>query len=78
MNSTSDLEQQLLGLPPADRARLLLRAWESLTDDPDVATDPAIDPQGQKIAIERDADLTNGSANPIDDLEFRRRTGADG
>lgn len=78
MTTTADLEQQLLGLPPADRARLLLKAWESLADDPEVATDPAIDPQGLKIAIERDAELTNGSAKPIDDQEFRRRTGADG
>lgn len=78
MNTTADLEQQLLGLPPADRARLLLRAWESLADDPDVAADPDIDPQGLKVAIERDAELTTGLANAIDDSEFRRRTGADG
>ena len=78
MNTTADLEQQLLGLPPADRARLLLRAWESLADDPEVATDPTVDPKGLKVAIERDIELSSGAIQPIDDLEFRRRTGADG
>ena len=78
MSTTADIEQQILGLPPAERARLLLRAWESLADDADVAADPAIDPQGLKIAIERDAELTNGSTKAIEDAEFRRRTGADG
>ena len=78
MNATTDLEQQLLGLPPADRARILLKAWESLADDPDVAADATIDPEGLRIAIERDAELTHESTNPIDDIEFRRRTGADG
>ena len=78
MNTATDLEQQLLGLPPADRARLLLRAWESLADDPEVAADPAIDPQGLKIAMERDAEIRNGAVKPIDDIEFHRRTGADG
>ena len=77
MNTTADLEQQLLGLPPADRARLLLKAWESLAEDPDAAADPSIDPQGIRIAIERDAELTNGTMRPIDDIEFRRWTGAD-
>ena len=78
MNTTADLEQQLLELPPADRARLVLRAWESLADDPDIAADPAIDPQGLRIAIERDAELTSGREVAIDAVEFRRRTGADG
>ena len=78
MNTTADLEQQLLRLPPADRARLLLRAWESLADETEVATDPSVDPKGLKIAIERDIELTSGAVQPIDDLEFRRRTGADG
>ena len=78
MNTTADLEQQLLGLPPADRARLLLRAWESLVDETDVATDPSVDSKGLKIAIERDIELTSGAVQRIDDLEFRRRTGPDG
>jgi hypothetical protein len=78
MNTATDLEQQLLGLPPADRARLLLRAWESLADDADASTDPAIDPQGLKLAVERDAEIGAGIVSLIDDREFRRRTGADG
>ena len=78
MSITADLERQLLGLPPADRARLLIRAWESLVEDPAVAADPEIDPQGLKVALERDADLKNGRTESIDDTEFRRRTSADG
>ena len=78
MSTTADLERQLLGLPPADRARLLIRAWESLVDDPAVAADPEIDPQGLKVALERDADLKNGRTESIDDTEFRRRTSNDG
>ena len=78
MSTTADLERQLLGLPPADRARLLIRAWESLVDDPAVAADPEIDPQGVKVALERDADLKNGRTESIDDTEFRRRTSNDG
>ena len=78
MSTTADLERQLLGLPPADRARLLIRAWESLVDDPGVAADPEIDPQGLKVALERDADLKNGRTESIDETEFRRRTSNDG
>ena len=76
MNTTADLEQQVLGLPPADRARLVLRAWESLAGDPDIAADRTIDPQGLKIAMERDAELTGGLVMALDDVEFHRRTGA--
>ena len=78
MSTTADLERQLLGLPPADRAKLLIRAWEGLVDDPAVAADPEIDPQGLKVALERDADLKNGRTESIDDTEFRRRTSTDG
>ena len=76
MNTTADLEQQLLGLPPLDRARLVLRAWETLAGDADVAADPTIDPEGVRISLERDAELIGGLAIALDDIEFRRRTGA--
>ena len=78
MSTTADLERQLLGLPPADRAKLLIRAWESLVEDPAATEDPEIDPQGLKLALERDADLQNGRNESINDAEFRRRTSADG
>lgn len=75
MNTTADLENQVLELPPADRARLLLRAWDSLVDDFEVVADPTIDPEGVIVALERDAELTNGVTKLIDEVEFRRRTG---
>lgn len=77
MNTTAELEQQLLGLPPADRARLVLKAWESLVDDLEVASDPTIDTEGISIAMERDAELERSTVTPMDDAEFRRRTGDD-
>lgn len=76
MNTTADLEQQLLGLPPVDRARLVLRAWETLAGDADIAADPTIDPEGLRIALERDTELVGGLAMALEDVEFRRRTGA--
>jgi hypothetical protein len=78
MATTADLEQQILGLPPADRARLILKAWESLADDTLTAADPAVDPESVEMARERDHELTVGAARVIDDAEFRRRTGAAG
>lgn len=44
------LEQQLLRLPPAERARLTLRVWESLESDPQAAADPVLDPEKLSIA----------------------------
>ncbi len=78
MNTTADLEQLVLGLPPVDRARLALRAWENLAGDVDIAGDPTIGPEGLRIAIERDAEITGGRATALDEVEFRRWTDADG
>lgn len=75
MRSVAELEQELLRLPPAERARLVLRAWESLANDPEAAADPALDPEGMILALERDGELGAGSVKPIDDDEFRRRCG---
>jgi Putative addiction module component len=78
MTNTVDLEVQLLELPPAERARVLFKAWESLADDPAVAADPDIDSAGIQRAMVRDREIENGKAIPIDDEEFRKRTGANG
>jgi hypothetical protein len=75
MKSAAELEQELLRLPPAERARLALRVWESLANDPKATADPVLDPEGLSIARERDAELNSGSVETIDDGEFRRRCG---
>ena len=78
MATTAELEVQLLQMPIADRARLLFKTWESLADDPQAAGDPEIDPAGLQMAMDRDAEIDSGEVAPLDDVEFRRRTGADG
>lgn len=78
MATVTDIESQLLCLPPAERARLLLRAWESLADDPVVAADPELDASGLAMALARDAELDGRTVIAIDHAEFRRRTGGGG
>lgn len=75
MRSAAELEQELLRLPPAERVRLVLRAWESLANDPRAIADPFLDQEGLSIARQRDAELNSGSVETIDDGEFRRRCG---
>lgn len=75
MKSTAELEQELLQLPATDRARVAMKVWESLADDPEAAADPMLDPEGLRIALERDAELESDSVEVIDDTEFRRRCG---
>ena len=45
---------------------------------PAVTADPQVDAEGLKLALERDAELTNSVSEAIDDAEFRRQTNADG
>lgn len=45
---------------------------------PAVAADPEVDREGLQLALEKDADLTNGVSKAIDDAQFRHQTGADG
>ena len=78
MDTTAEIERQLLGLPPADRARLAMKAWESLVDDLGAASDPAIDAGGLTLSRDRDAELERGAVASINHAEFRRRTGDDG
>lgn len=75
MDTAKDIERRLLELPPADRARLAQKAWESLVDDPRAAPDPGIDGEGVSVALDRDREIEEGVLAPIDHNEFRRRTG---
>lgn len=75
MTTYADIERQILALPPFERARILQRAWESLVEEPEIAEQAVVDPVGLDLAQERDAAIESGAVQPIDAVEFRRRTG---
>jgi hypothetical protein len=71
----TDLEKEILALPPAEQERLATMAWESLVADPSAASDHKIDPEGIEIAVQRDGEIESGRVQPIGHSEFLRRTG---
>ena len=70
----TQLEREVLALPPTERAHLVLAAWESLVADPAFATDRTLDPEGLKVAAARDQDIESGKVKAISHEEFLRRT----
>lgn len=76
MKTSAEVAEAILELPPIERAQLLLRAWASIANDPGVAADPALNPEGLAPAAHRDAGLNADRDTPIDDIEFCRRTAA--
>jgi hypothetical protein len=78
MSTTDQLEAELLRLPPRDRERLALAAWESLEEITAWLADPETDREGIAVARERDAGIESGQAAPISHEEFLRRTRATG
>jgi putative addiction module component len=77
MSAIAEIERDLLGLPTADRERLVLKAWESLVRDPDAASNPEIDSEAINLAIERDSEIESGKTTGISHEEFIRRTSGD-
>lgn len=75
MADVTEIERRLLGLPAAERERLALKAWESLVESEEAASDPNIDPDGLELANERDTELERGEMDAVDEKEFRHRTG---
>lgn len=75
MKTPQQIEKDILGLPPAERARLAVTAWDSLEADPGFAADRAFDPDGLVVASERDRQIEAGSSKPLTYKEFVRRTG---
>lgn len=59
MANVIEIERELLGLPPVERERLALKAWESLIEDGEAASDPNIDPDGIELARTRDKELNS-------------------
>jgi len=75
MSTITELEKEVLALPPAEREQLATAAWESLVDDPTALSDPYIDPEGIELALQRDAELESGASEAMSHTEFMRRTG---
>jgi putative addiction module component (TIGR02574 family) len=74
MNQISEIEKELLNLPPAEREKLVIRAWESLEKDRAAVSDQKIDPEGIELALRRDDDLEQGRETPLSEDEFNRLT----
>ena len=74
MSTTDQLEAQLLRLPPRERERLALAAWESLEEATAWLADPQTDREGIAVAQARDGAIESGQVSPISHEEFRRRT----
>lgn len=75
MTDVTQIERELLGLPPAERERLALKAWESLVENREAASAPSVDPAGLELASKREAELEHGETETVGQEEFRRRTG---
>jgi hypothetical protein len=75
MRAITELEKEILALPPSERERLATVAWESLVSDPNAAGNREIDPEGIRVATQRDVEIESGKVQPIDHAEFLRRTG---
>lgn len=75
MSSTDQLELQVLSLPPSDRERLALAAWESLAATGTWISDPRTDPDGIALAQQRDDEIESGKVSTLSHDEFRRLTG---
>ena len=74
MGTTDQLEAELLRLPPRDRERLALAAWESLEKATAWLADPNTDREGIALAHECDAEIESGQVTPVGHEEFRGRT----
>ena len=76
MSDVTRLEKEILALPPEERERLALAAWESLetqSDNPDTLPDQ----EGLTLAKQRDTDLEFRSVQPLTHSEFIRSTNPD-
>lgn len=74
MKEAAQLEREVLALPPTERAHVALAAWKSLVADPAFAAARTLDPEGLKVAADRNQDIESGKIKPISHDEFLRRT----
>jgi hypothetical protein len=76
MRPATRIKQELLQLPAAERAELVLEAWASLEADLAFAADPDFDPEGVELAIRRNQEIESGAVTPLSDEEFWKRVNA--
>jgi len=74
MTNFTRIEKVLLDLPAHEREKLAVKAWESLVEGGESASDSNIDPEGVKLAGYRDGEMDQRSVIGISHEEFRRRT----
>jgi len=73
MGNLAELEKQVMRLAAEEREQLAIGAWESLGDGSDAAINEVLDPEGIKIANERDKELSSGAVKSMSHSEFLRR-----
>ena len=76
MSYMTRLEKEILALPPEEREHLALTVWESL-EAHSGSTNILQDQEGIILAKDRDTELESGSAQPLTQSEFLRRTNTD-
>ena len=57
--TTTEITNQVLALPPAERAAIAQRVWESIEDDNEVVS-PESDAEAISIAQRRDEEIASG------------------
>ena len=70
MSTITELEKEVLALPPAEREQLAIAAWQSLVSDPTELSDARIDPEGIDIALQRVSELEAGAIPAISHAEL--------
>ncbi|MCC6561148.1 MAG: addiction module protein [Xanthomonadales bacterium] len=75
MKSAAQVEDDLMNLPPAERAHLAMVAWASLEGDAVFAASAGFDHEGVALATERDAQMSAGTVETLSHNEFIERTG---
>jgi hypothetical protein len=74
MSITDQIEADILRLPPSERERLAIAAWESLAVDETWLADPRTDSEGLALARRRDDEIESGQVMPLNHEEFLTRT----
>ena len=73
MSNLAKIKREVMNLAPEERELVALSAWESLGDGSNGDVVRNLDPEGIKIARERDGELSSCAVTPISHSEFLRR-----
>ena len=75
MKSVAQIEDDIMALPPGERARLAVVAWESLVGDAAFVASRSFDPEGVALAVRRDEQIRDGASRALTLAEFIAHTG---